>query len=1089
MASSTNIIWCPSCHKRFRVPENAGGKTLRCKKCKFAFLISDALTIDPELAAKPAAEVFEKPAVDAGSVLSGSSTKSPNRDSAAAKAKLLENDFDDILEALENPNSAPSQHQRINTSDLAEDNEPPPQRVVSKRRRKEEERRQTPQPGPVAQSRPYQRDPDQQTVTSSEYDRHQGSRKLWSRLAILLSLLLGGASAYWLYSSPVPMLSKMEFSILKAIGVPPTWISDGATNEVVAANDGEDIANELATIRLKGEFEHLSSKPPREVVKNEADNEADSPFDPGEKDDGQPNVEDGQENQFAQRGPLAQGQRPNPNANANRDPNAKRNADDGQPGGGVGAMKRGRDGQAAENKRPRPKAADVNGAGGPQMLDRDEPGIQAFDDRRDHQPRVRPNPGRNDANGGNRRPDNDRRGMPKKDAGRNGVDRNGANRRDADRQPDPLTDEEVQKATARGLDPKTASQFKLGSNSVSHFVIDGRYVFLLTSSKTVQAFDWKIKNPVDEAKASGEVTALSVSKDTNGNPILWIGTKTGSFESWRLEDGKFKKTGEHKSGAAALTMVAGVSSDKTSLAVVAGGSRIRRVWLDDNWEREIEEIPVDTFDNQILAIRLSPDGTRIFASDGVKWVNLDVEKGSGDVNEDVAFKNIRAIAFSPNGKKAVATDGREVALINTSDWSVTRTVPLALADQVGFPTNDSVLVLKQGFVEQYATSDFRLIDKYWASGRGQLSGMDATESHILAIDRTVGEIGLVFELANSNPQANRGGGNEAARPPAVGGTKRNARIGNPDEQPVREIKPIPLPKNVPHIVGQSPGISPGMKKMTFDSQNQLVLTTSDGSFLFADWRNGDWLSKELKSACDKTTSSIRISPDDKTMLVASDSGAVNVWDLSGEKPIFKFRFDGHAKGVTAMDISADGATVVSADAGGRVICWGLDSGDQFNVFDDFSKPIISLSIQDKLVTATDGQQIVRGRINSGKGKYVKINNGSSRVWISKSSDKIAVLNGTRVSIYDRSSIKLLETIKADGVVTNLVFGGDGRTVYMQESKFVSQWDWRSGRRVAQYDASPTKIVFDFVVSADDKNLAIIEGQGSSLDVRVFEVQQ
>ena len=85
MATQAKKVWCPQCHKRHQLPPDVGEMTLRCRRCRFAFHLSDGLTSDPAI-------------------------EKPTQNAAFDDAPDLDDNYDDILDVLSSTEAPPRAH-------------------------------------------------------------------------------------------------------------------------------------------------------------------------------------------------------------------------------------------------------------------------------------------------------------------------------------------------------------------------------------------------------------------------------------------------------------------------------------------------------------------------------------------------------------------------------------------------------------------------------------------------------------------------------------------------------------------------------------------------------------------------------------------------------------------------------------------------------------------------------------------------------------------------------------------------------------------------------------------------------------------
>ncbi len=237
MAKPGKKIWCPKCHKRHRLPDNADNMTLRCRGCRFAFRVEDGLPFDPAAAetlvpdeavpvkakknqpakrktkkqkAKPVQESFDQSASPVEPTQPGH-----NPTANTEPAIDFDHDYDDILDVLETPDQDP----------LA------PPRAISKQRKTEVASQPTGRAATAPESSPPA--PAREPVSRQQLRSHRNTRQVWMMISCLVACLLGLAS--WISISMLmsPTLGKWERKMLFAMGAPARLLPPQAPEEEV----------------------------------------------------------------------------------------------------------------------------------------------------------------------------------------------------------------------------------------------------------------------------------------------------------------------------------------------------------------------------------------------------------------------------------------------------------------------------------------------------------------------------------------------------------------------------------------------------------------------------------------------------------------------------------------------------------------------------------------------------------------------------------------------------------------------------------------------------------------------------------------
>ena len=264
MTTTDQIIRCPRCRRHHRLVEGAENRTLRCRGCRFAFYLADALDEDgapftnaaiaespperksPPERASPIAEASVVPAPDSEARPSDPEPERPS----ASDASLVDHDYDDILSALNNPDSAPTK---------------PPRRRLAPRKRETAMA--------AGQKQPTEQPPEESAaiekpvlpVAQSVYRKRLASRRRWMIMALLFALFIGAGSAAYMYSGPTTSLSEQTIAWLKTFGLSSTTL-DQLSSTNIGTDDGVEPTpadNEAFAVSLNPAFARLANREPR----------------------------------------------------------------------------------------------------------------------------------------------------------------------------------------------------------------------------------------------------------------------------------------------------------------------------------------------------------------------------------------------------------------------------------------------------------------------------------------------------------------------------------------------------------------------------------------------------------------------------------------------------------------------------------------------------------------------------------------------------------------------------------------------------------------------------------------------------------
>lgn len=169
--------------------------------------------------------------------------------------------------------------------------------------------------------------------------------------------------------------------------------------------------------------------------------------------------------------------------------------------------------------------------------------------------------------------------------------------------------------------------------------------------------------------------------------------------------------------------------------------------------------------------------------------------------------------------------------------------------------------------------------------------------------------------------------------------------------------------------------------------------------------------------------------------------------------------DGYEDTIIDVALSEDGQTLVSADANGILKVWDLKTGKLRSTWKDYSK------FKNK---HTDGiNDVVLSHDQQGK-------------WLLSAS-----LDRT-VKIWDTQSGQLLDTLKHDDSVRDVVISRDGKTIVSaSRDGIIKFWDWNGQKAHLRYERKrASKSIADIVMSANGKILA---SGGQDGKVNVWDV--
>jgi WD40 repeat protein len=496
MKPATEKIWCPKCHKRHKVPQNAVGATLRCRGCQFAFLIEDGLTTEPvskpvEPSSAPIENVANPTAVSTSSnaALKRESTsnpktapsatrppKAPTEVSAEASTEKpiprLDNNYDDILDVLDSPSAEPV---RAYAKDSSNSN--PVAKAVS-----------NPADANAATATKARGDVQaavRAPVNKRKLQSHRQSRTFWMLIALLFSGLVAGFCWFGVSLLLKPQLSNWERKLVYSFGVPARFLPP-----LEPENEGLEPAN---SVKLRGEHADLAKR------------------------------DDNFRDEFVvrQNARVAPDDEVGGAAEPNRQPADRRVAANQMAAG---------DGRLRMNSMVTPEG------------NQDPP---AADAGRPPEPNQNPNPN------ANRPPPRQRMarqgmnngGLParNRNATRPSTRGDNRNKNEPDWKPPAITSADVQLISLRGMDPRVLASLQLDSQVGNLIAISADVLFTVDDQRRLNAVDWKTKTLLGSRQLDNEVVSIakaSAKRETQG---VWLLSSNGRVEKWDVGEGSLQR--------------------------------------------------------------------------------------------------------------------------------------------------------------------------------------------------------------------------------------------------------------------------------------------------------------------------------------------------------------------------------------------------------------------------------------------------------------------------------------------------------------------------------------------------------------------
>lgn len=251
-------------------------------------------------------------------------------------------------------------------------------------------------------------------------------------------------------------------------------------------------------------------------------------------------------------------------------------------------------------------------------------------------------------------------------------------------------------------------------------------------------------------------------------------------------------------------------------------------------------------------------------------------------------------------------------------------------------------------------------------------------------------------------------------------------------------------------------------------------------------------------------------PDSRSLQTFSKDGAVQVWDTMTGKQIDSIDADGEQK----MRFSSDGEYSLSTNKDNSIVFWGsLTGGSQHpseqRILDLTLSPdgkVAACTLMDGTVLVLDGREgQVRERLYAQDGSWMSktdaalsrdrlaiVVNMKMRIWdlnsegeplefqvdpptsgISFSPDGglIAYAHGSRVSVHDARTGKLLQTLgPCTADISVIAFAADGRHLASASGRRINLWHLETGKEVHRFE-HPGRVVEYMAFSPDSGFLA------------------
>ena len=193
---------------------------------------------------------------------------------------------------------------------------------------------------------------------------------------------------------------------------------------------------------------------------------------------------------------------------------------------------------------------------------------------------------------------------------------------------------------------------------------------------------------------------------------------------------------------------------------------------------------------------------------------------------------------------------------------------------------------------------------------------------------------------------------------------------------------------------------------------------------------------------------IEFSPDEETLLTASEDGTLKIWDVKTGKLLHNL--NGHTHQITSASFSPDGKKIISTAEEQNAKLWDAKTGQLiFNLVGDsrriehacFSpdgKKVVTTHFPELIVWDVESGEKINGLKGHASSVYYATFSPDGKTIASASLDKNAIL-------WDAESGKMIHTLSANsGFMHKVVFSPDGKTI-ITISNSVKLWDTETGK--------------------------------------------
>jgi WD40 repeat protein len=277
----------------------------------------------------------------------------------------------------------------------------------------------------------------------------------------------------------------------------------------------------------------------------------------------------------------------------------------------------------------------------------------------------------------------------------------------------------------------------------------------------------------------------------------------------------------------------------------------------------------------------------------------------------------------------------------------------------------------------------------------------------------------------------------------------------------------------------------------FPNNSRLLTATKDGAMQVWDIRSG-LMTARLTGHSGPITA-IAFSPDGEKLATGGDDRTVKLWDLTAWQESVSIK--GHGSSISAISWSSDGKRLATGSSDRYVKIWDVEK---------MLKGVVAIEgprVESYWASALsgDGQTLAVAKTGYGKVKILRVPSGEELSTLDESANDLqfAVFShdgervatcgiGSSVRIWDVRSGERISSMNAKaGNVFTAAFSPDGKQLaFVYDDRTVRSWDTATGEQLFSFDAG-AKLSFRLAFSPDGKGVVATCSNG---DVILWDLE-